>query len=542
MRHAPIGMALVTADGRFLEVNAALCRMLGRDEVVLRQLLIRDVTHPDDLAESLHLVEEMVAGQREACQLEKRYLHADGHLIWGEVSVSCLQSGGRCLFIVQIVDVSEARRRQPILTDQEEQYRLLAENAADVVCRLDLEGRILWVSPSLTAALGWLPEDWIGEIGTQFLEHGGEVKHYLNNLNAQQRGEGSRLARDQARAKDGRLHWIELHASPYVNSRGEVDGIVASFRLIDAAVAAERALRTSEARYRLLAENARDVIWTIEPDGRFSYVSPSVQLLRGFSPEETMGQSMEQILTSESLKRYQLYLQHLQDDLLAGRPPLSFRAELEYYCHGGSTIWAEVMALPVVDDRGYLQQLMGVSRDISERKQLETELMAANQQLQALATTDELTGISNRRHLEASLKQAMERSNRYGEPLTLILCDIDHFKAVNDRLGHQVGDQVLITFCQRIRRQLRSSDGFGRWGGEEFLILLPQTDLGSACILAEKLRLVVAADPFAEVGTVTASFGVAQRHVQESAMAWLRRADDCLYTAKDEGRNRVVSA
>ena len=163
MRHAAIGMALVTAEGRFLEVNGALCRMLGRDEATLRQLRLRDVTHPDDLAESLQLVEELVAGRREAFQLEKRYIHSDGYLIWGQASVSCLRSDGQCLFIVQIVDVSEACRQRLELAEQDAQYRQLAENAADVVCRLDAEGRITWLSPSVESCLGWQPEQLHGQ-------------------------------------------------------------------------------------------------------------------------------------------------------------------------------------------------------------------------------------------------------------------------------------------------------------------------------------------------------------------------------------------
>ncbi|MCP9815059.1 PAS domain S-box protein [Synechococcus sp. GreenBA-s] len=941
MRHAAIGMALVTAEGRFLEVNAALCQMLGRDEATLRQLQLRDVTHPEDLAESFQLVEEMVAGRREAFQREKRYIHADGHLIWGQVSVSCLRSGGQCLFIVQILDVSEARRQRLALAEQEEHYRLLAENAlaiteaipvgtytmvlppqggmasfafmserflqicglereeaaadplrvfacvhpddhdawvqrnaeafankqpfvgecrvvvdgevrwiraestprdlpdgstvwegvlidisdqhrateqlaaseqhfrllaensSDVVFRIDREGRIVWVSPSLTAALGWLPEDWIGQVGTQFLLHGGEAEQYQANLDRLKMDGTSVIARDQIYAKDGRLHWIETHAGPCVNGEGVVDGNVASFHIIDEMVAAEEKLkqserrhrrlsdqmldvvwainleegkftyfspslqrvrgftpeeliampleqqftpasyavvlegvrqaredvaagrpvifqqeveeyckdgstvwtdvkatsiydedgqflevagvsrditvqrklqeqlriseerhrrladqmldvvwaisldgqltylspsvqqlrgfspeeimdlplnqtltpdsyalvaeglskarddvaagrpvvfhaeleeyckdgstvwtdakatsiyakegnfleivgitrditiqrrlreelRISEERYRLLAENARDVIWTMERDGRISYVSPSIQLLRGYTPEEAMHQPLEQTLTPDSQQRSRAYFQQMLEDLQAGRVPQPFRGGLEYYCHDGSTIWADVIALPTFKAEGEFDKLLGVSRDISERKAFERQLIAANQQLQELATTDTLTGIWNRRQMEATIDEAIDRSDRYGEPLTLILCDIDHFKTINDHLGHPVGDQVLIEFCRRIREQLRTSDGFGRWGGEEFLILLPQSEPDAALALAEKLRQLIAATPFSQAGTVTASFGVAQRREGESLTDWLQRLDGRLYASKEAGRNCVA--
>lgn len=184
----------------------------------------------------------------------------------------------------------------------------------------------------------------------------------------------------------------------------------------------------------------------------------------------------------------------------------------------------------------------GVLIDISQRKQVEQQLIAANTQLQELAHTDGLTGVWNRRHLEGALQQAMQRQDRHGGALALILCDVDHFKHINDRHGHPGGDQVLIEFCRRIQQHLRSGDCFGRWGGEEFLILLDPGDTASAAALAEKLRRLIAATPFARIGTVTASFGVAERRPAESAADWFQRVDQCVYAAKQAGRNRVIPA
>ena len=170
-----------------------------------------------------------------------------------------------------------------------------------------------------------------------------------------------------------------------------------------------------------------------------------------------------------------------------------------------------MIALPVIDDNGRLAKLLGTSRDITERKRYEQDLRLVNEQLHALATTDALTNIANRRQLESLMQAALSRSDRYGEPVTLVLCDIDYFKAVNDRYGHQAGDQVLIEFSRRISTNLRAVDDFARWGGEEFMILLSHTNAASAQSVAEKLCRMIADAPFADVGTVTASFGVAER-------------------------------
>jgi len=337
---------------------------------------------------------------------------------------------------------------------------------------------------------------------------------------------------------DGEVRWISAESTP----RDLADGsTVWECVLIDitARQQAIARLAASEEHFRLLAENAHDVIWTLEPDGRISYLSPSVQLLRGFSPEEAIGQSLEQIYPPESRCRFQAYLEKLHQSLQMNLALPSFRDELQYYCRGGLTVWAEVIVLPTFDEQKRFRNLLGVSRDISERRRYEQQLKAANQQLQELAATDDLTGISNRREMEVMIRQAMDHSDRHGEVLSLILCDIDHFKAINDHFGHPVGDQVLIEFCRRIQSQLRRSDRFSRWGGEEFLILLDHTDAGGARDVAEKLRRLVAATPFPKIGTVTASFGVAQRDGRESAADWFARVDNRMYAAKQAGRNCV---
>lgn len=528
------------AEGRYLYANPSVEKLLRctADGVIGR-------TDADllgaETAAQIRRFDARVLEAGGALRGEERLPDAAGHdrIFLSEKMIYRRPGQADCLigFSTEITELHQAREQ---LAASEEHFRLLAENSSDVVFRLANDGRILWVSPSLTPTLGWLPEEWVGRVGTEFLIHRGETVQYRANWQTLQGGRTVTLARDQVLARDGSIHWIETHAAPYRNGRGEVDGIVASFRRVDEEVAAERELQISEERYRLLAENARDVIWTLEPEGVISSISPSIQQLRGLTPDEAMAQAPEQVHPPESLQRFQAYVRGLHDDIQAGRPPRSFRGELEYYGRDGGTVWAEVIALPVLDDQGRLENVLGVSRDISERKRFEQQLTEANRRLAELATTDALTGIWNRRHLETLIRQAMERSDRYSEPLTLILIDLDNFKSINDRCGHQMGDHVLIEFCRRIRRHVRSSDAFGRWGGEEFLILMPRCGNGGGLALAEKLRQIMEATPIPELGTVTASFGVAQRLEQEAEADWFRRVDQLLYQAKVAGRNRVV--
>lgn len=176
-----------------------------------------------------------------------------------------------------------------------------------------------------------------------------------------------------------------------------------------------------------------------------------------------------------------------------------------------------------------------IVRDVTERRRIE-------EHLRVLATTDSLTGIANRQEFSRRLEEEIGRARRYGTPFSLIMYDVDHFKLVNDSHGHLVGDEVLRTVVRRVTEEIRSVDVAARWGGEEFMVLLPETTLSSALVAAEKVRQAIARHPFDEVGPVSASFGVAEFARGENSDALLMRVDEALYRAKDLGRNRVESA
>ncbi len=164
-----------------------------------------------------------------------------------------------------------------------------------------------------------------------------------------------------------------------------------------------------------------------------------------------------------------------------------------------------------------------------------------NEQLQRLTITDNLTQIYNRLKLDAELEQQANLYDRYKQPFSIMIIDIDLFKQVNDRYGHQSGDVVLVEFTQVIKKHIRKTDIFGRWGGEEFMLIIPNTDIHKAMIQAEKLRLLIAKHNFKIVGHLTASFGVAQFDEENNTIKQLiSKADRALYQAKDQGRNRVV--
>lgn len=179
---------------------------------------------------------------------------------------------------------------------------------------------------------------------------------------------------------------------------------------------------------------------------------------------------------------------------------------------------------------------------------LEHSLRAANERNRLMSITDALTGTYNRRYLMDQLPREVERARRYAYPLSVLMCDIDFFKRMNDACGHAAGDEVLQQFAARVQKSIRTtSDWIARYGGEEFLIVLPETSHEGAMFVAEKIRSIMAASPFvtrAGEATITASFGVASTAPQGPDLSLkgemlLRSADECLYRSKETGRNRT---
>ncbi|MBF0219178.1 MAG: diguanylate cyclase [Gammaproteobacteria bacterium] len=199
-----------------------------------------------------------------------------------------------------------------------------------------------------------------------------------------------------------------------------------------------------------------------------------------------------------------------------------------------------VIASPLIKmDR--TEGLVVAFRDISDSKQAWQELQRLNAELDKQAKTDMLTGIASRRHVQEQIEHCFSLSHRYEKIFSIIIFDIDWFKSVNDRFGHAVGDQVLQHITRTVEPCLREVDLLGRWGGEEFIILCPETRVNAAVGLAHRIQACLASASFAEVGVITASFGVAEHQNGEAPDEVIKRADNALYQAKAEGRNCVRS-
>ena len=318
-------------------------------------------------------------------------------------------------------------------------------------------------------------------------------------------------------------------------------------------------LAESEARYRLLADNSHDVIWTLDiPTRRFTYISPSVIELRGYPAREALQQSLAETMTAESAARLDQEINRNLRRISAGdRSAQVLTSELEQLCRDGNVVSTEVVCNYLFDADGVPRTILGITRNVSERKAAEYALRESNQELQVRldeisrlqaalqeqAVRDGLTGLYNRRYLDEMLEREVSRARREGIPLSLVMLDIDHFKRVNDTYGHQAGDEVLRILAATLMADIRTEDMACRYGGEEFLILLPNMPLAAALTRAEAWRgavekLCIVHGDFPIQFTV--SLGVAAYPDDGKTPDDLTRcADQALYRAKHGGRNQV---
>jgi diguanylate cyclase (GGDEF)-like protein/PAS domain S-box-containing protein len=278
-------------------------------------------------------------------------------------------------------------------------------------------------------------------------------------------------------------------------------------------------LHRQDAHYRRVLQQSGLVAARVDTDLRYVWVD---NVHPTFDQDGVIGKRDYDIADNEGTHALVALKREVIDTGQAVRQEITFPV-------GGEARTYAVHGEPLVEN-GAVIGMTTVSLDVTDMRRVEVA-----------AHTDYLTGALNRRGIDDLIAQEIERTERYGGTFSVILLDIDNFKTVNDEHGHQVGDRVLEAIVACLRLELRSVDQLGRWGGEEFLLLLPQVDGDEAARAAERLRERVAAHPFAPAGPVTISSGVATWRPGETQATLVARADAAMYRAKNGGRNAVVA-
>ncbi len=296
-------------------------------------------------------------------------------------------------------------------------------------------------------------------------------------------------------------------------------------RMLEELSRADIVVRNSEEKFKDIFENANDMIQIVNEEGRFLDVNRKWCETLGFSKEEAKQKHFTDIVRKDQIP----YCIENFKKVVNGES--IEQLETIYISKDGREIYVEGNINPSFKD-GKFYVCRGIMRDITMRKQMEQKLVQ-------LATTDALTNAYNRAKFEELIKSEIGRVKRYYYPLSLIMFDIDHFKKINDKHGHIYGDYILKTLTEIVKENMRKTDYLIRWGGEEFMIISPNTDVINAKVLSERIRKAVEDFNFDKNEKVTLSFGVTHYIQSDTEDTFVKRADDALYKAKEAGRNRV---
>lgn len=299
------------------------------------------------------------------------------------------------------------------------------------------------------------------------------------------------------------------------------------FKDITQSVLKEREFDMAQRRHLTIVNATIEGFWMLDENRNITEVNIALSKMLGYEPSMMLGKTPYEFVDDNN----KLFM-HYQVQKIDETDHRNYEIELQK--KDGTNIPVNISATTVRDKKGKFLFSFAFIKDISENKKIQ-------ERLQELAQTDRLTGVKNRLKLEEVLALEIKRSQRYMESrFSIILFDIDRFKDVNDTYGHDVGDEVLKSVSRLAEKNLRDSDMFGRWGGEEFLIILPGTDLEQGKKVAQKLRKIVEKGEMPNSIKITASFGVSEFKEGDSIDTLIKRADNRLYDAKRTGRNKVV--
>lgn len=527
-----VGLAILDVEGRLVRSNPALCEMLGYAEAELRGMTLGDLVHPEDAADDRAVLVELAGGGRDHFQVERRYARRDGGFFWGHVTVSPLREAAPPSAVVAIKDITRRKLAEEALKESEERFRTLVENAADAFFVHDFEGRILDVNRRACESLGYDREELLSmrvtDVGMDFSPED------MAGLWDRVVPGGPVTVEGTHRRKDGTTFPVEVRVGRFETGGRRL--MLALARDVTGRKKAEAALQESERRFRQLFENFTDALFIHDERGRFVDCNREACRVLGYEREELLGLSVGDVtvrVLSDEERRAR------EGDTLWERVMRSEPGSIvgfdrnELRRKDGTTFPVEV-GVGAIDYEGR-RMIFAAARDISERKALE-------EQLTHQAFHDPLTGLPNRALFMDRLEHALELESRRGDSLAVLFLDLDDFKNVNDTLGHDVGDQVLVEVGRRLASCVRAADTVARLAGDEFTILLEHiSESKDAISVANRIEEGIRV-PFRIDGrelSLSASVGIVPEvFAGADPRKLLRAADAAMYEAKRKGKGR----
>jgi diguanylate cyclase (GGDEF)-like protein/PAS domain S-box-containing protein/excisionase family DNA binding protein len=524
----PLGIMLVDLAPhdapRIVEGNRALAGILGRPEEALAGTRIDEITHWQERAALAEVIAELASGRLERAQVERRLIHADGHVVSASVTASTVRdASGQLLYaIVLVEDVTERERYDAALRDA----HTALDSAVLGIALVDVAGRVRTVNPFYAATLGYRAEEIVG-MSWQAMVHPDDHAAMEAAIAAVLGGTQATVEVSGVR-KDGSALDEEIVLVPNLSADGTLTGYHHFMRDVTERRVAERALAASESRYRRIVETANEGVVITDADGEITFVNETMAQMLGWSDGDMLGNSAFSYFAGADLDTARQNFERLRDG--AGD-----RVDYRLRHRDGHEVWGLVSVAPLFDGDTFNGILAMVS-DITDRKQ-------AEEQLTQLALRDSLTGLPNRTLLDDRLARALVGSRDTDRIVALLFIDLDRFKTVNDGFGHETGDELLRRVAERQLGAVRATDTLARFGGDEFVVLCEDLHHErEAVAVAERLQQALCPPITLESGsvvTVTASIGLAlSSGGSATAEELMRDADTAMYRAKRGGGGR----
>lgn len=533
MTNAPCGYLTVTSQGLIKDVNQTLLTMLGYEQDdLLHQHMESLLTSASKMVfHSLFFLQLQLKGQ-----IEEIYVTLKGKnreeipvLMLGNKVTDDTDAMIDCMVVKMAKRNEYEKELRQVKKELERAYKkenelrslfettLFSINEGIIVT--DKEGKITLMNRMAEIFTGWPQASVIGQAFADiFLTYHRQTREKKPVIIDDMVCVGCQGSIDDVIlvSRDGTERFIMGTVANMVAKDGGITGVVISFRDIT-----KEYLQAKEIDGFLNVN--LDMLCVTDLAANFHKVNKKFEEILGYKTEELVGESYLSFIHEEDIPGTLDAMKALTNqNALSGFTN-------RYRCKDGSYKYIEWHSQPGVG--GFIYSS---ARDVTEKKQKEEQLLK-------IAVRDQLTGLYNRHYFNMILGEEMEKADRYQQPLTLAILDLDHFKYVNDTWGHPIGDELLKLTAATAKKQLRGADLLIRFGGEEFVVLMPQTSTQGAIKALEKIRLAIENTDHPVTGKRTVSIGVAERATTEAFRDWYQRADEALYRAKQKGRNRVVA-
>jgi len=445
---------------------------------------------------------------------------------------------------------SEALARADEVHLHKTKLQAILNSATDYcIITCDCAGRITSYSTGGARMLGWRPEEVVGRKSFEVFrppDHPVTVDQLLKTVARE-----GRLERELPMVrKDGRQIAALVTMTPLAGSGDRPDGCVVVAKDISEMKTARDALRRERDFVRGIIEtNGLFIVGMSLVDGRITLFNHGAERISGYRRDEVIGRTYAELFAKEEERPR---VARMLEAMRSGGRQGPGQHESTILTRSGDRRSLSWTYSASVDEDGEAAYVVAFGQDVTEQRRMQAsleqakrELEEANQALSRLATTDYLTGLVNRRQADQLLKRELARARRTCAPVAVVMMDLDHFKAINDTRGHEVGDLCLQHVARQMRERLRTTDVVARYGGEEFLLVLPETGLEDAALLVDQVRRRIQDNPLRHDGeeirlALSAGVAVFELHRDVAPDRLVRWADEAMYCAKNLGGNRVV--